>query len=218
MDFKKLIILLIILFILLGILIFILWYFQQSEIPNASPEISATPTVTLSPTSSQAPDQAANWKTYTNTKYNYSFKYPADYEYAPCTQKPCKNFVYDDIQGNTEKDYVLLQGDISDKGWPNIAVSHLSSTFYNPPVGTNLINWLKEKSPNAEYIPNSVNYEIDGVVAVKVEVPASPQAYGSWLIYLVKDNKLFEIQLLDPGTTEAKDFYNLFLNNFQVNI
>ena len=221
MNPDRLIILLIILFILLGILIFVWWYFAQSGFPSGNPSptvITPRATSTPTPSPSTTSDQTANWKTYTNTKYGYSFKYPADYEYAPCTQKPCKNFVYDKLPGYPEKDYVLLEGDISEKGWPNITVSHLSSSFYNPPQGIDLISWLKQKSPQKEYVPDTINYEIGGVEAVKVEVPASPQAYGSWLIYFIKDNKLFEIELLDPATNEAKDFYNLFLNNFQVNI
>lgn len=35
-------------------------------------------TVETSPTPTQAPDETVNWKTYTNEKYKYSIKYPAD--------------------------------------------------------------------------------------------------------------------------------------------
>jgi len=34
---------------------------------------------TASPSPTATPDVTANWKTYTNTKYSYSIKYPADY-------------------------------------------------------------------------------------------------------------------------------------------
>ena len=41
----------------------------------------STSTVTLKTTNpTSTPDPTANWKTYTNTKYNYSFKYPGDWK------------------------------------------------------------------------------------------------------------------------------------------
>ncbi len=66
-------------------LIGLAFYFgKKSSAPTTtSPVVQASPT----------PDETANWKTYTNTKYSFSFKYPAnskivlpsleDYKYAP---------------------------------------------------------------------------------------------------------------------------------------
>ncbi|PJE67671.1 hypothetical protein COU95_01115 [Candidatus Shapirobacteria bacterium CG10_big_fil_rev_8_21_14_0_10_40_9] len=43
---------------------------QPGPWPTPTPKAVATPT----------PDETANWKTYTNTKYGYSIKYPPDFE------------------------------------------------------------------------------------------------------------------------------------------
>jgi len=64
---------------ILGILVFVgavfgAYKFGQRQIqpatqPTPTPEVVATPT----------PDPTADWKTYTNTKYGYSIKYPNDW-------------------------------------------------------------------------------------------------------------------------------------------
>jgi hypothetical protein len=43
------------------------------------PYLSATPTPTPIPSPTPIPDPTANWKTYTNTKNNYLFKYPTNW-------------------------------------------------------------------------------------------------------------------------------------------
>lgn len=40
------------------------------------PKISPTPVITATPGPTPTPDPTANWKTYTNTKYGFSIKYP----------------------------------------------------------------------------------------------------------------------------------------------
>lgn len=51
---------------------------STSPKPQATPVVSQTPQPTPSPSSS--PDETANWKTYTNSKYGYSVKYPPNLE------------------------------------------------------------------------------------------------------------------------------------------
>jgi len=56
--------------------------YQNRQLKNmlasyqAQPAVSPTPTVYQSPIPATTADPTANWKTYTDSKYNYSFKYP----------------------------------------------------------------------------------------------------------------------------------------------
>jgi len=43
-----------------------------------SQKSTSTPPSSISPTSSPITEEVANWKTYTNTKYGYSLKYPSE--------------------------------------------------------------------------------------------------------------------------------------------
>ncbi len=60
------------------------YYFGRQTVSNPQPQNPVVVSQTPQPTSvSQAtpipsPDQTTNWKTYTNTKYGYSFKYPPE--------------------------------------------------------------------------------------------------------------------------------------------
>lgn len=47
------------------------YYFGKTQVPKPQPQ-------TIIPSSS--PDETANWKTYTNNKYKYQFKYPPAWE------------------------------------------------------------------------------------------------------------------------------------------
>ena len=62
----------------------VLVYFAFLKKPGevaVSPTPTPTPTKTVTPTPTKTatptPDETANWKTYTNTKYGFEFKYPA---------------------------------------------------------------------------------------------------------------------------------------------
>ena len=175
-------------------------------------------------------DETANWKTYINEKYGYSFKYPPDCFYGPmpvyCKQRPpeerppeCLCFL-----NGENPDEVFLQGDISKKGWPDFSIS---AFYYSLPNDAQIVNWLREKFKNFswyENIPDQPNIEIGGIPAVKVyqlgsnsDKPAEYQ-YQIWAtdeIYFIKDNKLFVIQMLDVNSKGGRIFYDLFLSTFK---
>lgn len=67
--------------ILVGILIIMVvaggaFYFGRQTTPKPQTQ---NPVVTSTPQPSPSPDETSNWKTYTNTKNGYSFKYPSDW-------------------------------------------------------------------------------------------------------------------------------------------
>jgi len=175
-------------------------------------------------------DETANWKTYVNEKYGYSFKYPPECRYGPmlpyCKEGPpeerppeCLCFL-----NGENPDGVFLQGDISEKGWANFSIS---ASHYNLSPDTEIVSWLKEKYKNfswAKDIPDKANFEINGIPAVKIyqlgsnsDKPEEYQ-YQIWAtdeIYFIKDNKFFVIQMLDVDSKGGRAFYDLFLSTFK---
>lgn len=134
-------------------------------------------------------DETADWKTYKNEKYGYSLKYPLHCFYGPmpvyCKEKPpeerpseCLCFLND-----KDPDSVFLQAFTGKKDnltLATLSVTHRDISLHNPPPGTDLIEWLKEKfSPwSDENIPDKPNFKIDGIPAVRVYTPRSPQAFS----------------------------------------
>jgi len=156
-----------------------------------------------------------DWKKYTNEKYGYSFLYPPDYRFGPCQERPCGKFVYDKISKDTEKDYVLIEDTTSKEGWPKISITHYDTSFYNPPKGVNVLDWVRENVPPEYKIPKDINLKIGGTPAVKVIVPKTPDSSSSWFVYFIKDEKLFQIEMVNPESKGAQDFYNLFLSSLK---
>jgi len=66
--------------VILGILI-VLWWWFFGRTPNEVTRTISPPTKTSTPsaTPSAKKDETEDWKTYTNSKFNYSFKYPRSY-------------------------------------------------------------------------------------------------------------------------------------------
>lgn len=175
---------------------------KASDKAKADSEAAKTVTDETTPTGN---DYMAGWKTYTNDEYAYTFKYPANTT----------------VEEADNGDSTTLTGDISEKGWPMIIVTHRDNDYFNLPSGTDLLTHLKDKFAFiSSSFPDSPNINITGpsgnIPGYKVVIPRSPQAYGSWNIYFEKDSKIFEIQMLDPDTTEAQTLYNNWLTAFKM--
>ncbi len=71
---------------------------------------SSTQPSTVIPSPSSPVDPTAGWKTYTNTKYNYSFKYPNDYQ----PPEESKNYLslISPLNPNRGKDNGLQNGEL----------------------------------------------------------------------------------------------------------
>ncbi len=158
----------------------------------------------------------SDWLTYTNEKYGFSFKYPATYTTEGCPTKPCGEFIGEETGG----DMTIMQGDISEVGWPNIAIMHLSSEYYNPPAGADLREWIVASfSYYDDYLPLSLNYSVttgEGEVYAGYDytVPSSPQSYSQRYINFVDDdNQMFVIQLYDHESYSSA-FYDAWLGTF----
>lgn len=157
-----------------------------------------------------------NWKEYKNKKYGYSFKYPPGFVFSTS----CKNTSC--VAEEEGGDNVFLQGDSSNQGWPMIEVRHLQNDYYNPPAGTNTVEWLRKKfSWLEDKVPDEPNLYLtygEGHLfgAFDIFSAQSPQAYSRREIYFMFGNKLFNIVLLDVTSPKAKQFYKIWLDNFDM--
>ena len=157
-----------------------------------------------------------NWNVYKNKKYGYSFRYPQGF----VLTKDCKsgNCVTEEQGG----DSVRLSGDLSESGWPMIAIRHLQNEHYNPPAGTAFGEWVMEKfSWTKECIPQEANiYFSDKLgklhAGFNIFFPRSPQAYSRREIYYYREGKIFQIIMLDAEEPQARQFYDIWLSTFQV--
>ena len=167
--------------------------------------------------------ETADWNSYTNEKYRYSFKYPKSCFYGPlpghCKQSPPEERLEECLcfLNAEDLDQVSLgtfTGEKSILSGASFMVSHRSTDVYNPPNDTDLIEWLKEKFITLD-IPNETNIEIDGVLGVKVYIPQSPMAFSSEEIFFIKDNKLFNINMIDVDNENNRELYDKILSTFK---
>jgi len=173
---------------------------------------AAPPTISMDP---------ASWKTYTNKKYNYSFKYPQEFDYGPCDKtSPCR---FGQVHEKDGGDSAWLNGALSNQGWPFIIITHYDNESYTLPKNVKFFDWLTQKMGwTKDNAPKDFNLSIpttkgDPKKAMKVTVPQTPQAYARDEIYYEENSKIFEIQLMAPNYEAAQKFYATWLGTFIIN-
>jgi len=146
-------------------------------------------------------DEYEGWKTYTNEIHGYTLKYPGD-----CTGGKDAE---PDPQAQTGQQF---SGPLVDnERWPCLQVSHHDSEFYHPPAGTDVEQYIIDSGMPYDEI--DTEFEVAGLPTVHVVEKGSPQAYDSDSYYFIKDDQLFQIQILHCGK-EDWELYNKFLESF----
>ena len=163
---------------------------------------------------------------YTNEKYGYTFMYPTDCYFGQmpryCKEKPpeerraeCLCFL-----DSTNPDRIIMQaflGDADQLSLAQFTVSHPNSPVFNPPQGSDLVSWInKNFTEMFEDIPNEPNMELNGIQAVRVLYPRSPQSPGFEAIYYLHNDILFEIQLLSVDNDDNAELYDQMLSTFRL--
>jgi len=171
-----------------------------------------------------ADDPAADWNSYENEKFGYSFMYPASCFYGPmpsdCKEKPpeerpaeCLCFL--DAE---DPDNVFLQAFLDDGEKLSLAalnVSHHDSGVFNPPPGTDLADWINQNySAYIEDIPAETNMEIGGVPALRILSPQSPMAPSYEDIWFFQNETLLRINILDVDNESNRELYDQILFTF----
>jgi len=160
---------------------------QQETITQPPPSPTQTPIPTKS--------EFSHWKTYTNNRFGYQFKYDSTW------------FLYSKCDTD---DYCFIQGDISKKGWPDISVGKVFYTGISDLSG--LENKLKNDFNDASI--KQVVFSAQEIPAVFVSFPRSPQAYASENYYFFHKGEILKISLNDADNNQAQKIYNFFLTNF----
>ena len=171
-------------------------------------------------------DPTAGRNIYTNEKYGYTFMYPADCYFGrmprDCKEKPpeerraeCLCFL-----DSTNPDRIFMQAFLGDGDQLSLAeftVSHPDSLVFNPPQGTELVIWInKNFSEMFEDIPDESNMDLNGIPAVRIFFPRSPQSPGFEDIYYLHNDILFQIRLLNMDNEDNVELYDQMLSTFRL--
>jgi heat shock protein HslJ len=193
-------------------------------LPPTPTTVPPTPTpVPPTPTSIPPEDETADWKIYTNERYGYSLRYPPDCTFGPmprgCKQKPpeerppeCLCFL-----NAEDPDRVFLQAFTGEKDDLTLATFSVSRLAHDPPPGTDLIEWIREKV-HYEKIPEEPNAKVGDIPAVRFYSPRSPQAPSYEEIYFVKDNKFLLISMLDVDEKANRELYDRISSALDISV
>jgi putative hemolysin len=152
------------------------------------------------PGDSLADDTAEGWKTFENDELGYSFQYPAD----------CELVMNDD-----PSDGVTIVGSEKDgERWPMISIAHPQSRQdFQPPVGTDLFDWLFEH--NLLGAERLADVDLVGTRAVHLHHDRSPQSFAFDQYYFAKDGQLYTITINHTGDLQDWDLYDHFLKSIK---
>lgn len=163
---------------------------------QAQPTPTPTPAAVVTPT----PDATANWKTYTNTEYGYSIKYPTDWVV---------------LEGTTDgEDYARFFKGPYSEGEPT-PQTYISILIRKNPRKLSLDEWLEEDK-NRPFAEEPTILTIDEVRALKW-VNKGEIGKDSTIIFLEKNKVVHQIAslLMAGNIEEIKHTFNLILSTFR---
>jgi hypothetical protein len=133
------------------------------------------------------------WQTYTSDKFGYSVKYPGDAA----------------VMGADPDQMVQFVGA---GHWPILTVEHVDSTFYHPPTGTDVSQWVLDLHTDYDAIGPEVM--IAGLPAVHLVYESGPGWEASDEFFFIRDEQLFRILILHSDGRQDWDLYSQFLHSF----
>jgi hypothetical protein len=183
---------LILLFI--SVLALVVYYFYQTNQLRVNVS-TPTPNVTVAPTPTATTNPTADWKTYTNTKYNFSLKYPLEYKYEEKSYSKAANGIYSYTQ--------ITLANIDDFnpepiGRPSImltiidSISHANDSVYNNSTSSGSIS------------------------ANNIQADVRQSATGEEVVVFTKNNSTFEFTLSNSSEDSTlKSNLDQILSTFQ---
>ena len=179
-------------------------YPEPVEGPTPTPIVEATPT----------PDPTAGWKTYIDTAYNYSIKYPSDWYHRPT---PTEGFGGAATFANYNPEEVTKEVGLpvpGDKIKVEIGVS-----IHGLKSGQTFKEWLDEKEREEGITqPETISYS---KIIVGENIDATQKiatVFGGTriqTIYFTRDSKVYFISGSSSSLTAFKDTLNLMLSTFK---
>jgi len=185
-SFKK-----IILFFGVLLLAFVAFQFYQTRTLKPTSKITPSPTPTINISDTSTPDEiGTSWKTYTNTKYGYSIKYPEDWNI-----------------NSSNPSAINLSFNIkysSESGYPNSGASiNIDSERSNL---LNLEDFYKQIASNKFTKINSrSDIKIDGLDALLLNVNQL-EAPPGMDVHFIKSDIHYTIQFWQIDTNQSKTF------------
>ena len=176
--------------IIVGILVVglaVFAYFQFKPEEASQTEQTSTQKITASASPQQTSDETANWKTYTNQRYKFSFKYPPPWELAP------------DIKDAYPEENVIVLLD----NYNEITIS----------IRENITD-TKEAESIVCGPPQCGGYKfedtkIGNLIVRKPEAAALEKAEYGYATYLLSDNTLYTFFLQTDKSTQDRDIKTL---------
>lgn len=141
-------------------------------------------------------DETANWKTYTNSKYKFSFKYPPDWEIPP-----------DLSEGYPEQNFVLLY-----KNYNEIVLG-ITENIESVSQAKKAIYGERADSLDFEFGDTKIgNLVFKGPVFSEGRVP---EQEGEWLNFIIHKNILYAFSVDTDNPDEDFETFNQILSTFQ---
>jgi hypothetical protein len=162
-----------------------------------------------------------DWQVYENEEFGYSLHFPAECTFGPmppgCKANPpeersaeCLCFLNAENPNEVFLQTFLGEGELTLAG---ITIAHYETPLYNPPNGTDLVEWMQESfAGRMPDVPREVNAEIGGLPALRITTPSSPMAVSMEEIYVLAAGRLFQIRLTDVEADLNRQFYDQLLS------
>jgi len=213
----------------LGVLVFIgavfgAYKFGQRQVQP--PGLVVTPTPLPSEAPAKEGDPTANWKTYTNTKYKFSFKFPPDWIEAGYVEDDFRAFKQVASKNLEEKgvipyDYILVSAGLLKKVnqegfWNKQADETYFNYLYSQKIGE------KRKGDPRYTITKLEELLINGAKAVKQAEEVAPEAETEYFytvsVYILKNGQVFDFSGRFPNQDtwiKTENTLNLMLSTFK---
>ncbi|MDO8639116.1 MAG: hypothetical protein Q7R43_06075 [Candidatus Daviesbacteria bacterium] len=180
---------------------YLLYQNQVKPVPIVAPQPIAQ--------TSTSPDETANWKTYTNTKYGYSIKYPNDWHIILPGKDGDKSI---NIQNYSESEITQQEQQSMSLNPDKLSVT--IGVYDEKAIHSiSLDNWLKT---NGHYVstiygsPTSTEYiEVSGLKILKLLYQNSLQ------FYILSNGKNVFYVYYTPNNTSLINTFNQILSTFR---
>ncbi len=171
---------------------------EEESTPSAGTEtFVATPSAEREDSS----EVCGDWVSYTNTRFNYRFSYDPDWMFN------------NNMPGHLKDERIVLQGDISEKGWPSIEIN--SQDFDSEPETVAELRLALEDLWGETVDISEVQFGKNDIPAVKVDTGDSLQSYAMSSYYFIQDDDYLLLSLNDVTSDEAQEIYDCFIQNFE---
>ena len=177
-------------------------------------QASKTSTVSPSPVSSTAADETASWKTYTNEKYGYSFKYPSGWTETTLAESAQV------IVSSADTADLVDKGKLHPAYANNLVITRYPSINEDNARGGSSV-YMKETYANLDdYVSDSNALKkktgettIDGTTAYEVGIVGEGANLG---VMLERNNSIYEFSFeRKTSRSELSNEENLILSTFE---